>query len=205
MTIAAFDLEKPEEEASILTYVGSGNQIYMSKDNLYVAVPNHYHGPNWMDNQNTELYRFSVEGTNVQFAANGSIQGYLLNQFSMDEHKGYFRVAATRGQAWDEQSPSSNHLYILDGGLNTVSSVDDLARGERIYSVRFMQDKAYVVTFKEVDPLFVFDLSNPNEPKVLGELKIPGFSNYLHPYDENHLIGFGYDTKLEKINGEHGS
>ncbi len=198
MTIASLDLNQPQEDASITTYVGSGNQIYMSKESLYVAVPNYSYGPHWTNNESTELYKFGVEGTSVEFRANGSIPGYLLNQFSMDEHKGYFRVAATKGQTWDDQSPSSNNLFILDGGMNVVSSVEDLARGERIYSVRFMQDKAYVVTFKEVDPLFVFDLSNPNEPKVLGELKIPGFSNYLHPYDENHLIGFGYDTKLEK-------
>ncbi|KMJ56854.1 hypothetical protein AB685_19200 [Bacillus sp. LL01] len=198
MTIASLDLNQPEEDAAITTYVGSGNQIYMSKENLYVAVPNYSYGPHWTHNESTELYKFAVAGTSVEFHANGSIPGYLLNQFSMDEYNGHFRVAATKGQAWDEHSPSSNHLFILDGGMNVVSSVEDLARGERIYSVRFMQDKAYVVTFKEVDPLFVFDLSNPNEPKVLGELKIPGFSNYLHPYDENHLIGFGYDTKLEK-------
>ncbi|CAG9622037.1 beta-propeller domain-containing protein [Sutcliffiella rhizosphaerae] len=198
MLIASIDLNHTDRDASILTYLGSGHQIYMSKENLYVAVPNYAYGPNWMNNESTELYKFAVDGTNVEFAANGSIPGYLLNQFSMDEYNGHFRVAATKGQTWDENSPSSNHLYILDSGLNVVSSVDDLARGERIYSVRFMGEKAYVVTFKEVDPLFVFDLSNPNEPKVLGELKIPGFSNYLHPYDENHLIGFGYDTLLEK-------
>ncbi|NLP51492.1 beta-propeller domain-containing protein [Bacillus sp. RO1] len=198
MTIATIDLNQPQEDASITTYVGSGNQIYMSKENLYVAVPNYGYGPHWTNNESTEVYKFAVDGTSVEFRANGAIPGHLLNQFSMDEYKGHFRVAATKGQAWDEHSPSSNHLFILDEGMNVISSVEDLARGERIYSVRFMQDKAYVVTFKEVDPLFVFDLSNPNEPKVLGELKIPGFSNYLHPYDENHLIGFGYDTKVEK-------
>ncbi|MGD6777316.1 beta-propeller domain-containing protein [Sutcliffiella horikoshii] len=198
MTIATIDLNQPQEDAAITTYVGSGNQIYMSKENLYVAVPNYGYGPNWANNESTEVYKFAVDGMTVEFRANGAIPGHLLNQFSMDEYKGHFRVAATKGQAWDKNSPSSNHLFILDGGMNVVSSVEDLAKGERIYSVRFMQDKAYVVTFKEVDPLFVFDLSNPAEPKVLGELKIPGFSNYLHPYDENHLIGFGYDTKLEK-------
>ncbi|KPB04117.1 beta-propeller domain-containing protein [Bacillus sp. CHD6a] len=198
MTIATIDLNQPQEAATITTYVGSGNQIYMSKENLYVAVPNYGYGPHWTNNESTEIYKFAVDGMSVEFRANGAIPGYLLNQFSMDEYKGNFRVAATKGHAWDEHSPSSNHLFILDEGMNVISSVEDLARGERIYSVRFMQDKAYVVTFKEVDPLFVFDLSNPNEPKVLGELKIPGFSNYLHPYDENHLIGFGYDTKVEK-------
>ncbi|WP_078382404.1 beta-propeller domain-containing protein [Sutcliffiella halmapala] len=200
MTIASFDLKNPTDDATIFTYLGSGQQIYMSKENLYVAVPSYSHsnGRNWFANENTDFYKFSVDGLHVEYSGTGSIPGYLLNQFSMDEYNGYFRVAATKGQAWDEQSPSSNNLFIMDEQLNVVSSVEGLARGERIYSVRFMQEKAYVVTFKEVDPLFVFDLSNPNDPKVLGELKIPGFSSYLHPYDENHLIGFGQDTKVEK-------
>ncbi|WP_223703086.1 beta-propeller domain-containing protein [Sutcliffiella deserti] len=200
MTIASFDLKSPEEEATILTYLGSGQQIYMSKENLYVAVPTYSQsgGRNAPFNQTTDLYKFSVDGLQVEYNSTGSIPGYLLNQFSMDEYNGYFRVAATDGHAWDETSPSRNNLFIMDEQLNLIGSVEDLARGERIYSVRFMQEKAYVVTFKEVDPLFVFDLSNPEDPKVLGELKIPGFSSYLHPYDENYLIGFGQDTKIEK-------
>lgn len=80
--------------------------------------------------------------------------------------------------------------------MKLTGRLENLARGERIYSARFMGDKIYVVTFKQVDPLFVIDAANPNAPKVLGELKIPGFSDYLHPLDENHLIGFGHDTKL---------
>jgi uncharacterized secreted protein with C-terminal beta-propeller domain len=127
----------------------------------------------------------------------------LLNQFSMDEHDGYFRVVTTKGFAWDTEELSENNLFILDAGMKKVGSIEGLAKGERIYSARFMGDKAYMVTFKETDPLFVMDVSTPTAPKVLGELKIPGFSNYLHPLDENHLIGFGYDTK--SIPGENGS
>ncbi|MGM0838215.1 MAG: beta-propeller domain-containing protein [Bacillota bacterium] len=199
MTIASFDITKPEQDATVLSYIGSGQQIYMSKENLYVAVPTFSQNGRMMPGgENTDIYKFSVNGLDVQYANSGSIPGYLLNQFSMDEYNGYFRVAATDGQAWDETSPSRNNLFIMNGDMKVISSVEDLARGERIYSVRFMGEKAYVVTFKEVDPLFVFDLSDPNVPKVLGELKIPGFSNYLHPYDENHLIGFGHNTKIEK-------
>ncbi|MCA1321733.1 beta-propeller domain-containing protein [Bacillus tianshenii] len=199
MTIASFDLSKPDQDATVLSYIGSGQQVYMSKENLYVAVPTYNQNGRMMPaDVNTDIYKFSVNGLDVQFASSGSIPGYLLNQFSMDEYNGYFRVAATDGQAWDETSPSRNNLFIMDGSMKVISSVEDLARGERIYSVRFMGEKAYVVTFKEVDPLFVFDLSDPNAPKVLGELKIPGFSNYLHPYDDNHLIGFGQNTKIEK-------
>ncbi|RFU66347.1 hypothetical protein D0469_17065 [Peribacillus saganii] len=105
-------------------------------------------------------------------------------------------IATTKGETFDGRSPSSNHIYIYDQNMKLTGRLENLARGERIYSARFMGDKIYVVTFKQVDPLFVIDAANPNAPKVLGELKIPGFSDYLHPLDENHLIGFGHDTKL---------
>ena len=147
---------------------------------------------------NSELFKFTLNKTNVTFQSSATLKGHLLNQFSMDEHKGYFRVVTTEGNTWDDKKPSENNLFILDENLNTTGSVEGLAKGERIYSARFMGDKAYMVTFRETDPLFVIDVANPAAPKVLGELKIPGFSNYLHPLDDNHLIGFGYETVAEK-------
>lgn len=198
--IAAFDLEKPEQEATITTYLGGGNEMYMSKENLYLAVQN------WPTREmledkvveplSTNIYKFSIDDLDVRFHSSTEVEGRILNQFSMDEHEGYFRVATTKGMVWDEERPSSNNLFIYDENLKEVSSLKDLARGERIYSARFMGEKIYIVTFKETDPLFVIDASEPLNPKVLGELKIPGFSNYLHPLDENHLIGFGHDTKV---------
>ena len=119
----------------------------------------------------------------------------------MDEDNGYFRIATTRDRDYiynmeDRVETSSyNNLYILDDNLQTVGSVENLAEGERIYSVRFMQDRAYIVTFKQIDPLFVIDVGNVRNPKVLGFLKIPGYSSYLHPYDDHTLIGLGKDTK----------
>lgn len=196
--IAAFDLEKSSQDAKITTYLGSGNQMYMSKENLYLAVQD------WgiraladgeVGTENTTVYKFSIDGLKVEFDSSTDLEGRILNQFSMDEHNGYFRVAVTKGNMWDEGKPSANHLFIYDKNLKLVSSIEDLARGERIYSARFMGDRIYIVTFRETDPLFVIDAANPEAPKVLGELKIPGFSNYLHPYDENHLIGFGHHTK----------
>ncbi|WP_158318819.1 beta-propeller domain-containing protein [Robertmurraya kyonggiensis] len=197
--ISAFDLEKPDKEASVTTYLGSGDQMYMSTENLYLAVRDWgirplIDGP-VEDRVNTTVYKFSIDGLKVEFNSSTELEGSILNQFSMDEHNGYFRVATTEGESWNGESPSSNNLLIFDENLKQVSSIEDLARGERIYSARFMGDRVYIVTFKETDPLFVIDTSEPESPKVLGELKIPGFSNYLHPYDENHLIGFGYDTK----------
>src|SRR5205807_2322356 len=119
----------------------------------------------------------------------------ILNQFSMDEYQGHFRIATTIGEPWGGGSnPSVNNLYVLDESLKTVGSLENLAPGERIYSTRFLGKRAYMVTFRNVDPLFAIDLADPAKPAVLGQLKIPGYSDYLHPYDENHLIGFGKKT-----------
>ena len=112
----------------------------------------------------------------------------------MDENKDYFRIPTTKATNGRLMMISKNCLYVLDSMLSITGRIEDMAPGETIYSVRFMGDRAYVVTFKTVDPLFVIDLKNPKKPTVLGALKIPGYSDYLHPYDENHLIGFGKDT-----------
>ncbi|MFT4413045.1 beta-propeller domain-containing protein [Fredinandcohnia humi] len=197
--IAAFNLDEPKEEVAITSYLGSGDQIYMSKENLYVAVTN-YHAIPYEEGSSyspdTSLYKFSVKGKQVSFHSTTDVPGTVLNQFSMDEYKDNFRIATTKGNTWDDRQPSSNNLYIFDENLKQIGTLSDLARGERIYSARFMQDRIYIVTFKQVDPLFVIDASNPTKPTILGELKIPGFSDYLHPYDENHLLGFGHDTKV---------
>ncbi len=140
----------------------------------------------------TKVYKISINGGKIEMVAEGEFPGKLLNQFSMDESNGNFRTATTTGNVWDKTS--KNHVYVLDSNLNLVGKLEDLAPGEEIYSVRFMGNRGYVVTFKKVDPLFVIDLSDPINPKILGKLKIPGFSDYLHPYDENHIIGIGKDT-----------
>lgn len=144
------------------------------------------------ETQRTIVHKIAVDGLNVAYQGRGEVPGVLLNQFSMDEHDGYFRVATTTGESW--RGNSVNNIYVLDEDLNIVGSLEDLAKGERIYSARFMGDRAYMVTFKNTDPLFVIDLADPSDPKVLGELKIPGYSDYLHPYDENHVIGIGKDS-----------
>ncbi|RDU37110.1 hypothetical protein DRW41_10530 [Neobacillus piezotolerans] len=198
--IAAIDLNHHGKKAAVTTYLGSGEQLYMSKENLYLAIANWAERPrgdwNRLTAPDTTIHKFSIKGMDVEFQGSALVQGTVLNQFSMDEHDGYFRIVTTKGYAWDDNSPSSNALYILDKNLKPAGKLESLARGERIYSARFMGDRIYMVTFKETDPLFVIEASNPAKPKVLGELKIPGFSNYLHPYDENHIIGFGHDTKF---------
>ncbi|WP_313770594.1 beta-propeller domain-containing protein [Bacillus sp. S/N-304-OC-R1] len=199
--IAVINLDKPTEKMNISSFLGSGNNLYMSKNALYLAVTNYQPENSKPYQELTKIYKFSINDKNVDFEVSVEVPGTVLNQFSMDEYNEYFRIATTKGQVWNSNKPSANNLYILDKNLKQVGQLEDLARGERIYSARFMNNRIYIVTFRETDPLFVIDGKDPKNPKVLGELKIPGFSNYLHPYDENHLIGFGYDTKVQSGKG----
>lgn len=206
--IAAIDLASPKiAELKTKGFLGSSDQMYMTKDHLYLTALKYETGTNsrgvetmiWNPGKaDTEIFKFKLDGTDVELYQSAELEGTILNQFSMDEYKGNFRVVMTEGNMWDGKNPSKNHLYILNEKMETTGSVKGLAEGERIYSARFMGDKAYMVTFRETDPLFVIDVADPSNPKVLGELKIPGFSNYLHPLDENHLIGFGYETVAQK-------
>lgn len=184
LNITAFDTQT-KRKAEITTILGAGNDVYMSNGNIYVTKNDFY-------SEISTIYKFSVNKTIVEYVAKTEVKGRVINQFSMDEYNGNFRVATT------QLDNGINNLYIYDETLNEIGKIENLAEGERIYSVRFIGDKGYIVTFKEVDPLFVIDLSDEKSPKVLGELKIPGYSTYLHPYDETHIIGFGEDTKIEK-------
>ncbi|TYQ17777.1 UNVERIFIED_CONTAM: putative secreted protein with C-terminal beta-propeller domain [Acetivibrio alkalicellulosi] len=229
LMIAAFDI-KSDDKANINTYLGSGHNIYASSQNLYVAVSNfnfnHRIMPIGMpeeeisvpldeaasaimpepfiiseDNRTTTVYKFSLNKSDVTYLSKGEVPGTILNQFSMDESNGFFRIATTVGDMWGwGDNISRNNVYILDDTMHITGKIENIAPGERIYSVRFMGDRGYVVTFREVDPFFVIDLKDPQNPMILGELKIPGFSDYLHPYDENHIMGFGKDT-VEMSNG----
>ncbi len=151
------------------------------------------------ETQKTVIQKIGIDNGDIEYKGKGEVSGRLLNQFSMDEHNGYLRAATTVDSTWnwrtgEQSSPSQNNVYVLDSGMNLVGSLEDLAPGESIYSARFIGDRAYLVTFKRVDPLFVIDLSDPSNPSLLGKLKIPGYSDYLHPYDENHLIGIGKEV-----------
>jgi len=153
--------------------------------------------------QTTVIHKISVDKADLKYQGFMEVPGRILNQFSLDESNGYFRVATTRDAASsftylpNLSDKRSNALYVLDGSLKIVGRLEGLAPDEQIYSVRFIQQRAYLVTFQQTDPLFVIDLSQATAPKVLGELKIPGFSQYLHPYNDNLLIGLGRDTGLE--------
>jgi inhibitor of cysteine peptidase len=205
LLIGGLDLNNLEKEMDVSTYLGTGENIYASQDHLYVAVTQ-YDMENETNPESTykrhhlskssAIYKFKLDQGNVQYVSQGKVPGKILNQFSMDQHNGFFRIATTTGEIWrEDEHTSKNNLYILDENLQVTGKIEDIAPGEKIYSVRFMGDRGYMVTFKTVDPLFVIDLKDPTAPSILGKLKIPGYSDYLHPYDENHIIGFGKDTK----------
>ena len=153
--------------------------------------------------ERTIIHRISIADGEIQYEAQGSIPGFVQNQFSLSEYDGHLRVSTTI-EGWMvryylSNIESQNNVYVLDMDLEIVGSLEDLASGEQIYATRFIGDKCYLVTFKQIDPFFVIDLSEPTNPEVLGELKIPGYSTYLHPYDETHIIGIGRDDEKVKI------
>ncbi|MDD2619635.1 MAG: beta-propeller domain-containing protein [Syntrophomonadaceae bacterium] len=196
-----------QEKADVKTYLGNGENLYASDKNLYIAISRYTNQvrPLLKDSvapanpapasEQTNVFKFALVSGNISYHGKSEVPGRILNQFSMDENGDYFRIATTSGDMWrNDEYTSQNNLYVLDEALNICGKLENLAPGEKIYSTRFMGDRAYMVTFKNVDPLFVIDLKDPLKPTVLGKLKIPGYSDYLHPYDENHLIGFGKES-----------
>jgi uncharacterized secreted protein with C-terminal beta-propeller domain len=209
-TVLSIDLEDNNVTSKVFL-TGSSENIFVSEDNIYVThtTPRYYYGitedvikkttgipirPDY--SEKTIIHRLAIGNGSVEYKAKGEVPGRVLNQFSMDEYDGYFRIATTSGSVarFSGDATSKNNVYVLDEDLETVGKLEDLAPGETIYSARFMGKRAYLVTFRKVDPLFVIDLAEPKDPQVLGKLKIPGYSDYLHPYDENHLIGLGKEA-----------
>ena len=188
-TIVTFDVGSDQVGPSASTafsHAGTG-EIYVSADAIYLL------DQTWSDRSQTDIHKLSLDvDGGVSWTASGTVSGHVLNQFSVDEHDGYLRVATTSNW-WG----GDNNLYVLaqDGEqLEVVGSVEGLAPGERIYSARFDGERGFVVTYRKVDPLFVFDLSDPTNPEVLGALKVSGYSNYLQLIDENHLLGIGREA-----------
>ena len=173
-----------------------------SRKKLFSEINKRLHEHDNMINEQslkTAVHKFALDGIDLEYFGRGSVPGMLLNQFSLDEHDGKLRVATTN----EYYSPRDgnvryNAVYVLDENLGIAGSLDRIALNESIFSARFIEDRLYLVTFERIDPFFVIDMSQ-DTPRVLGELKIPGFSNYLHPYDENYVIGIGRDT-IEKDN-----
>ncbi len=199
-TIVAVNVINDEQNPTYEPFLtGQTTNMYVSLSNMYLVVPN---TNLWILRENgnepreeTLIYRVKLDQEKIDVEAEGAVAGYVLNQFSMDEYNDFFRITTTE---WRIEN-STNNLFILNMNLSTVGKLENLAPGERIYSTRFMGDRCYLVTFRQIDPFFVIDVGNPNEPKVLGYLKIPGFSGYLHPYDEDHIIGIGKQDNNVKL------
>ncbi|WOF15363.1 hypothetical protein F1737_01030 [Methanoplanus sp. FWC-SCC4] len=209
-TATSFDLKNPKPQSESFL-MGWSNTFYMSKDNIYMAYSRHtpYEEPVFTgetDNTGdirlkTVIHRFSVDKGDIKYAATGLVPGRLLNQWSMDEYDKNLRAATTTDISGGEGPNRYNNVYVLNPGLEIIGKLEYIAPDEKIYSARFMGDLLYLVTFKQIDPFFVIDLSNPKQPGILGELKIPGYSDYLHPYDKNHIIGIGRSTEENKWGG----
>ncbi len=224
VVISSVDLQdgRRVDSASLL---GRSGTVYMSPNNIYLCESRYrseqsepyqkdqYTVVDYAERQTQEIYRYAVEDGALDLQASTALDGSLLNQFSLDEKDGYLRLVMSQN-GWsysiytdskyhfdnyvsNDDTPSSNGLYVLDQDLELVGKVDDLAKGERVYSVRFLGDTAYFVTFRETDPLFVADLSDPAAPKITGSVKLPGFSQYLHPFGSGLLFGFGRDADEE--------
>jgi hypothetical protein len=200
----AGELDAPET-TSVLA---PGNTVYASTDSVFVATQTWPDITILKDDENawdtawdarhTSIHRFALSDSGAAYTASGSVPGDLRNQFSLSEHEGHLRVVTTSGDTWDESSESFVRvLRETNGELVEVGSVGDMGNGEAVQSVRFVGDVGYVVTFRQIDPFYTLDLRDPENPRVVGELKIPGFSSYLHPIGEGRVLGVGSDADLD--------
>ncbi len=184
LVVTALDTKAPEAFTDTKAVFNSGDTMYVSENAVYAAETIYGEGKS-----QTELFKLSYREGKLEAEGSRRFLGWLNNQFSMDEYDGFLRLVATVD---DGRSGSQvNSLYVMDEELEIVGGIHNLAPGERIYSARFMGDVGYFVTFRETDPLFSADLSDPENPKIMGELKITGFSSYLHGYSEHGLLGIG--------------
>lgn len=182
-----------------------GQIVYASADSTYVATtawldPVVLEREGLPDEAATMIHKFALTEHRAGYRASGAVPGYMLSQWSMSEWDGHLRVATTSSPDWWGDGRSESSVTVLaeeDGELRSVGRVDGLGKGEQIYAVRFIEDRGYVVTFRQVDPLYVLDLSDPDRPTVEGDLKIPGYSAYLHPVDGDYLMGVGQDADLD--------
>jgi inhibitor of cysteine peptidase len=189
-TFFGLNVKDSAQLTNMTILMGGASTMYVSPSNMYVTYPT------WSDGQYTSIYRVSIDTVHLYFRAKGTVAGSILNQYSMDEYDGYFRIATTN---WKDTT--QNTVYVADMNLTTVGTLElkNAEIRETIMSARFIGNKAYIVTFEQKDPFFVLDMSNPTNPRVAGKLEIPGYSSYLHPYDENHIIGLGTENNSIKL------
>jgi len=187
-TLASFPVAGGREASAVSFLLGEGGTMYVSEKNLYIAYYDYTGG-------RSVIHRFSLAPGGAAYAATGMVNGTVKNQFSMDEAGDVLRVATT-----SFQENSTSGVYLLDDRMEVLGALEGIAPGERIYAARFIGDRLYLVTFRQVDPLFVIDLSG-TKPAVLGALKIPGYSEYLHPCGDHCLIGVGRETTVNEWGG----
>jgi len=206
MTISMDDPTQPVQSAGIVADV---HQIYASTRALYLTATRWYNtvpipaddinlASSAAYDQTTIIHKFDLTRKKVVHSGSGRAKGRILNQFSLGEHEDVLRIATTTGETW--QGTSQNHVFCLDEGekgLKVIGKIENIAPGERIYAARFIGKRGFLVTFVQVDPLFTLDLSDPTNPRIAGELKVPGYSDYIHLLGDNHLLTIGRDVKVE--------
>lgn len=206
--ISIVNLADTQEKVKNKVIFWDNSQLYMSQNNMYMtsylytntsyACPLYARcfAPNIFSGENTLIHKLWVDTSSITYKNTAVVTWSPLNQYSMDEKDGKFRIITSQ---WSPDR--STNLFILDETLNKYSSLTGLGKDENFQASRFIGDKLFLVTFQQVDPLFVLDLADQKNPKVLWELKIPWYSTYLHPYDDNHLVGLWYDTKTNQWGG----
>lgn len=208
-TVHTLNLSGSVPTTSRTSVLGEVGEIYASRERLYLASPHWWWSRFSGQRTYTYLHGFDIRNpSEARYIGSGGVPGYLLDQFSMDEHTGYLRVATTvetiAGSDDDWRVETSNRVTVLgrtQGRLVEVGSITGIAPGEQITSARFVGDKGFVVTFERIDPLFTLDLGNPFAPRIVGELEVPGFSSYIHPIDDDHLLTIGVDLPEPDANG----
>ncbi len=201
LSLLTIDLNRPQDKPKSISVMSSGGQIYGAEKSLYVAARNQDFWPWWpvasgeseAPQITTTIHRFDL-GAEPSYACSGQVEGWVLDQFSMSEHQGTLRIATTDDD-WGRSGNTENRLFLLQQQqtkLQEIGRLEGLGKpGESIYAVRFLGERGYVVTFRQTDPLYSLDLSDPASPQVAGELEVPGFSTYLHPLGESHLLAVG--------------
>lgn len=182
IVLTSLDVTEGDDFSDTLSVLGGDGICYASENNIYIAAPS------YADYAKTIISKYHYDNGKLEATHEKILAGSILNQFSLDEYNGNLRFVAT---SYSSSGSTSNGLYILNENLEPIGSVDNLAKSERIYSARFLGDTAYFVTYRETDPVFMVDLTDPSKPVVKDKLKIPGFSEYLHPFGDNLLLGIG--------------
>ena len=189
MLITSVNENKPDQIADQKAILESASRFYVSTENIYLERENWETG-----STQTAIARFSFSQGKIKGESAGVVNGAVTDDFATNEYDGFLRVLTTQ---WNDSGSQTNNVYVLDQNMEIVGKIDNLAEDESIYSARFMGNTGYFVTYRQVDPLFSVDFSDPTHPKILGELKVSGFSEYLHFYGENRLLGIGWETDPE--------